>query len=69
MNTPITHNLYRHIRTNEECIVLVEWALLEDNQEPYVVYKSMVDGKVWLCPYKEFFDGRYSRITEDEIIT
>jgi hypothetical protein len=69
MPVPVTHNLYRHVKTNGEYQVLVEWALLEHNQEPHVVYKSMVDNKVWVRPYKEFFDGRFTRITDDEIIS
>lgn len=40
-------------------------ALLEANCDPVVVYRSVSHGDYWVRPAKEFFDGRFIRVSED----
>lgn len=50
--------LYRHRKTGGLYTLLFE-AILEKNLERVVVYRCTETGKLWVRPYKEFFDGRF----------
>lgn len=34
---------------------------------PATVYKSLLDGQIWVCPTAEFEDGRFRNIAVDEV--
>lgn len=53
--------VFKHIRSEGLYEYLGE-AFLESTLEKYVMYRAVRDGKVWLRPHNEFFDGRFEEI-------
>lgn len=39
------------------------------DHEPMVVYQDIADGRVWVRPRSEFFDGRFEELTERSLST
>ena len=54
-------DLYQHNKTGK-MYVLLHNGLLEHDKTPIAVYRSIIDGTVWVRPSDEFFDGRFTRI-------
>jgi len=50
--------LYRHVKTGGLYLLLGD-CLIESDKTLAVIYKSMCDGRVWVRPTREFFDGRF----------
>lgn len=53
--------LFQHIKTGGYYYVMAE-GLLESNLEEMVIYRSQTDGKIWIRPKSEFYDGRFRRV-------
>ncbi len=56
--------IYRHVKTGGYYELLDE-ALNEADLTNVCVYRSLHDGKIWVRPSDEFFDGRF--VLEDSI--
>ena len=51
---------WRHVKTGGLYQVLTP-AHLEADESPVIVYRNMDDGKTWVRPASEFYDGRFVR--------
>lgn len=54
--------VWKHVKTGGVYIVVEEECLLESDLTPMVAYLSLKDGKIWLRPKEEFFDGRFVKL-------
>lgn len=52
-------HLYRHVKRGTIYEVLFDDATRESDKAQLVVYRCIEDGKVWVRPASEFFDGRF----------
>lgn len=59
--------IYQHVKTGGLYIVLENDAFLEKSVEQCTIYKSLQNGKIWIRPYTEFWDGRFRCILKDEL--
>lgn len=58
--------LYRNTKTGKLYRILLE-AILESDSSPAIVYVSLSDGKIGVCPVSEFFDGRFQAISSKDV--
>ncbi len=54
--------VYRHKKRGTEYTIIAPSASLESNMERMVVYQDRASQQVWVCPYDEFFDGRFELV-------
>jgi len=47
-------------------VVIAHEATREHDLEPVVVYRACSDGRIWVRPAIEFFDGRFEIVTAGE---
>lgn len=52
--------VWRHVKTGGLYTVLMH-ATLESNLQDVVVYSSCQEGRVWVRPAVEFYDGRFEK--------
>lgn len=57
---------YEHLKRGTRYEVLHYHALREADMVECVVYCAVADGKIWVRPRSEFFDGRFVPITDDD---
>jgi len=55
---------YIHLKTRDVYNVLCE-GVLEKDLTPVVIYYGM-DGRVWVRPSEEFYDGRFDKLGKDD---
>lgn len=53
---------WHHMKTGGLYTVLHDDAIREDDLEPVIVYQNVGDGRIWVRPASEFFDGRFEMI-------
>lgn len=58
----MTDRIYRHKKTGGLYQIVFSEAVIEATLETAVVYRSVDEGRVWVRPYAEFFDGRFEPI-------
>lgn len=54
---------WQHRKSGGLYTVLYDNATREHDLEPVVVYRALSDGRIWVRPATEFFDGRFEMIT------
>lgn len=57
---------WKHVKSGGIYVVLVYDATREHDLEPVVVYRACADGRIWVRPAIEFFDGRFEIVTTGE---
>ena len=55
--------VWLHVAGGGKYTIVVN-ANMEGTRDDVVVYRSIVDGSVWVSPFKEFHDGRFKRTDE-----
>lgn len=64
--------LYRHKKTGGLYVMIAQEAIDEklgpetDKDFLRVVYASVDDGRIWVRSTKQFFDGRFERVTKQK---
>lgn len=59
--------IWRCVKSGRSYIVIDWHALIEATKELAVVYRSVENGQVWVLPYKEFMDGRFIRVSCEDV--
>ena len=56
---------YRHKKTGGAYEILhgqASEAFFEADMTPAIIYRSLEDGKIWVRPKDEFYDGRFELV-------
>ncbi|MGV0128890.1 hypothetical protein [Burkholderia gladioli] len=58
------HSTWRHLKTSGIYDILMHALYEADKETVAIVYRSRVDGQVWVRPGAEFYDGRFERVEQ-----
>lgn len=64
--TDLSGEIYRHIKTGH-CYEVLGMGLIEATKDTSVIYRQVDSDTVWIRPVKEFFDGRFQCIEQNEV--
>lgn len=59
--------IWLHLKSGGLYIIIAQEATIEETETPAVVYKSLTDGRVWVRPNMEFFDGRFHPVLRRDV--
>lgn len=59
--------IWQHVKSGGLYRVETDTALIEVDLTPAVIYRSLLDGQIWVRPAAEFFDGRFRNLAGDEL--
>ena len=57
---------WKHKKTGGLYTVLYGQATLEADLSDVVVYRALSDGRIWVRPASEFFDGRFEMVEVED---
>lgn len=59
--------IWQHIKTGGLYRLETDVAIIEADLGQAAIYRSLWDGRVWVRPVAEFFDGRFRNLSVDEV--